>query len=172
MRKPKIYLETTMFNYYFDADREAHADTVALFEECAAGKYDPYTSDYVIEEIDDAPEEKREKMLALISRYSITILAAADETDILAGRYISEGALPRGSLTDARHIAIASINDLDYVFSLNFKHINKVKTKTMTGLINTCEGYKPIIIASPMEVIDDDKTRYHLGRDSRNAPQD
>jgi hypothetical protein len=28
MRIPKVYLETTMFNYYFDIDRDAHAVTV------------------------------------------------------------------------------------------------------------------------------------------------
>ena len=28
MRTQKIYLETTLFNYYFDKDRDAHADTV------------------------------------------------------------------------------------------------------------------------------------------------
>ncbi len=27
MRKPRIYLETTVFNHYFDVDREAHAAT-------------------------------------------------------------------------------------------------------------------------------------------------
>ena len=30
MRRLKIYLETTVFNHYFDADREAHAATVKL----------------------------------------------------------------------------------------------------------------------------------------------
>ena len=28
MKKLRIYLETTLFNYYFDEDRDAHADTV------------------------------------------------------------------------------------------------------------------------------------------------
>jgi len=31
VRKPKIYLETTIFNHYFDTERDAHADdTVEL----------------------------------------------------------------------------------------------------------------------------------------------
>jgi len=161
-----------MFNYYFDTDRDAHADTVTLFEECAAGKFEPYTSDYVIEEIEGAPSEKREKMLGLIRRYDITILAATDETDVLAGRYISENALPHGSFADARHIATASINELDIIISLNFRHIVKHKTIMLTSAINTLFGYKVIGINSPMEVIDDEKTRYHLGRDSRNTPKD
>lgn len=37
MRVPKIYLETTIFNYYFDTDREAHNDTVKLFNEIKQG---------------------------------------------------------------------------------------------------------------------------------------
>ena len=36
--KSKIYLETTLFNYYFDTDRDAHADTVTLFQEDRRGK--------------------------------------------------------------------------------------------------------------------------------------
>ena len=88
MKKPKVYLETTLFNYYFDEDRDAHADTVTLFEECVAGRFEPYTSDYGIREIEDATVEKRDKMLDLLKRYDITILTASDETDKLAARYI------------------------------------------------------------------------------------
>jgi hypothetical protein len=32
MSKPKAYLETTMFNYYFDVERGMHPATVAFFE--------------------------------------------------------------------------------------------------------------------------------------------
>ena len=46
------------------------------------------------------------------------------------------------------------LNDLDYIFSLNFQHINRQKTKTMTAYININEGYKAINICSPMEVIE------------------
>ena len=32
MRKQKVYLETTMFNYYFDQTKNAQPSTVAFFE--------------------------------------------------------------------------------------------------------------------------------------------
>jgi predicted nucleic acid-binding protein len=173
MRTPKIYLETTMFNYYFDTDRDAHADTVTLFEECAAGKFAPYTSTYVIQELEDTEDaERRGKMLALIGKYHITVFAANDESDALAQRYAAEGALPPNSLMDASHIAIASVNALDKIVSLNFRHIVRDKTIKMTGAINILLGYNAVEINSPMEVIDDEKTRYHLGRDSRDPSQD
>jgi len=100
-KKQKIYLETTLFNYYFDEDRDAHADTVTLFEECVSGKFEPYTSGYII--------------------------------------------------------------------SLNFRHIVRDRTIEMTGAINKLLGYPIIKIKSPMEVIDDEKTRYHLGRGSQDS---
>ena len=169
MNAQKVYLETTLFNYYFDEDRDAHADTVTFFEECAAGKFEPYTSGYVINELDDAPTDKREKMLALIDKYNITVLAITDESDGLALRYIKEGAFPPNSLLDASHIAAASVSALDKVVSLNFRHIVKEKTIKMTSAINILLGYKTMEINSPMEVIDDEKTRYHLGRGSRDS---
>ena len=91
-------------------------------------------------------------MLDLITEYNITVIPANDEADRLADIYVDEGIIPLKYKTDGLHIAIATINDLEYIFSLNFQHINKVKTKIMTGNINIREGYKPIYIASPMEV--------------------
>ena len=52
MRKPKIYLETTLFNFYFDTERDAHNATVKLFEEITTGKYEAFTSRYVVDELD------------------------------------------------------------------------------------------------------------------------
>jgi len=157
MRKPKIYLETTMFNYYFDVDREAHGDTVKLFQEIQAGKYEAYTSAYVVDELEAAEEPKRSNMLALIGEYNITVLDFSDESQDLTDIYVKEGIISAKYRYDGLHIACATTNDLDYIFSLNFKHINKIKTKTMTGVTNVREGYKPITIASPMEVTEDDE---------------
>ena len=162
MKKLKVYLETTMFNYYFDEDRDAHADTVTLFEECAAGKFEPYTSDYVLAELEAAPEPKREHMLNLIGKYDVNVLSFSEETNVLAEKYITEGALPDGSLTDARHIAMATVGNLDIIVSLNFSHIVKEKTREMTGAINKIRGYNVVKILSPMEVLDSEKTRYNL----------
>ncbi|MCL1885434.1 MAG: hypothetical protein FWF98_01505 [Dehalococcoidia bacterium] len=66
MRKQKIYLESTMFNYYLDEDRDAHKATVELFNSIAE-KYEAYTSVYVIAELQKASPEKYRKMVALIA---------------------------------------------------------------------------------------------------------
>ena len=124
MEKKKIYLETSLFNHYFDIrNPDYHNDTRMLFEACAERIFEPHTSFYVIEELKKAPREKYDPMFDLTKKYRIKVLDPSGEADDLARWYISEGALPKGSLYDARHIAAASVNKLDTIVSLNFRHI-------------------------------------------------
>jgi hypothetical protein len=60
-------------------------------------------------------------------------------------------------LTDALHIAAATVHDLDIIVSYNFRHIVKRKTVTMIEVVNLREGYKRIGIFSPTEVIENDE---------------
>ena len=155
MRKQKIYLETTLFNYYFDDGRGfAHDSTVALFDEIAAGKFEAFTSRYVIDELGAAPEWKRDKMLSLILEYDIPILEPNDEAVRIADLYITENIIPQKYRTDGLHIALATVNELDMIISMNFEHIVKRKTKIGTGNINALNGYRVVEIYTPMEVIE------------------
>ena len=156
MRVPKIYLETTLFNFYFDEDRDAHVDTVRLFKEIATGKYEALTSTYVTDELENAPKTKRDKMMGLISEYDITVLGPADEAVRIADIYVAEGVIPQKYRTDSLHIAIATVNELDMIVSMNFEHIVKRKTILVTGKINNMNGYRAIEIYSPMEVVENE----------------
>ena len=146
-----------MFNHYFDDDRGiAHESTVALFKEIAAGKYEAFTSTYVTDELEKAPSDKRDKMISLIAEYDIAVLAPTDEAVRIADLYISENIIPQKYRTDGLHIAIATVNDLEMIISMNFQHIVKRKTKLATGSINALNGYRAIEISNPMEVIEDE----------------
>ncbi|MDR3049118.1 MAG: hypothetical protein LBV16_04680 [Elusimicrobiota bacterium] len=152
--KLKLYLETTMFNYYFDEARDGHDATVRLFEEIRNGRFIPYTSEYALIELRNAAEPKRSQMLSLIKQYEITVFGVEDEVNRLTDIYIQNKMIPEVYRFDGTHIASASIHGLDCILSFNFKHINKLKTKRMTELINLNEGYKGIIICTPMEIIE------------------
>ena len=153
----RLYLETTMFNYFFDADREGHDDTVRLFEAIGAGEHEGYTSAYVQIELQDAPEPKQSQMLALIQRYGIRVLETSKEADRLADAYIQQGVIPERFRFDSTHIACASVYGLDYVLSYNFKHINRTKTKLLTARINQNEGYGSVIICTAKEALEDEQ---------------
>jgi predicted nucleic acid-binding protein len=157
MRKQKIYLETTLFNFYFDEDRGfAHSDTVALFNEIATGKYEAFTSRIVIDELANAPKIKREKMLNLVLEYDIPILETNDEAVRIADLYIVEKIIPIKYRADGLHISLATVNDLDMIISMNFQHIVKRKTKIGTAKINALNGYRAVEINTPMEVVDNE----------------
>jgi len=156
MKTMHLYLETTMFDYYFDVEREYHPETVRLFEEILRGTYVSYTSEYAVIELSNAPEPKRSKMLSLVGSFGINMLAFDEEAERLADLYVVHGVIPAKYRMDATHIAVAAIHGLDCVLSFNFEHINKLRTKRMTELINLGAGYKGIMICTPMEVLEHD----------------
>jgi hypothetical protein len=142
-----------MFNYYFDDERALHPAVVAFFETVGRGEWTGYTSEYTIGELLNAPEPKKSDMLALIDKYNIQRISGDERIEQLADAYITNNVIPQNKRFDALHIAAASVTGLDYILSLNFKHINKIKTKRLVEIINLNEGYKGIQICTPMEVI-------------------
>jgi predicted nucleic acid-binding protein len=155
MKITKVYLETTIFNFpYADDAPDKKQAALTLFDEIKAGKYQPYTSGYVIEELVKNGEPKQSKMLQRITDYHIEVLPYSDEVERLADRYIAEGIIPASHELDARHIAATSVYRLDSILSYNFRHIVKHKTIKMVEAVNILEGYNKIDIFSPEEVID------------------
>ena len=153
----KLYIESTLFNYFFDSERDGHADTVQLFEAICAGKYEAYTSEYTVYELNDAPEPKQRRMMSLIEEYNITLLPITDESEKLSDVYVSENIFPARFRIDGAHVAIASIHGLDYVLSYNFQHINRARTKLLTGRVNNTKGYGTVLICTAKEVLEDEQ---------------
>jgi hypothetical protein len=96
----------------------------------------------------------RENRLQFIQEFGIELIPASDGAKRLADVYVSAGIIPVRYTTDALHIATATLAGIDYIISLNFKHIVKHKTIIETELINAREGYKRVFIHAPAEVID------------------
>jgi predicted nucleic acid-binding protein len=157
IKKLRLYLETTVFNYYFDEARDGHEDTVRLFEAIGNGGYEAYTSEYVTLELKKTIQErKRNNMLDLIENYNINTLNPDNEVVRLGNLYIINNIIPKRYFLDSLHIAIATVNELDCVLSYNFGHINRLKTKVLTGQLNRKEGYNSIVICTPREVPEDE----------------
>jgi len=160
MDRPKIYLETTIFSFYHGIEitpeyRQYKADVRAVFNLIKTGKYEAFTSPLAVDELTDEPdEEKRSKMLALISEYGVKVLSLTEETQRLTELYIREKVVSPAWETDAAHIAITSVNGLDFIVSLNFTHIVRPWTVERVRRVNFREGYKPIGIYKPSEVLE------------------
>ena len=160
MDKPKIYLETTVFNFYHENRRHGdypkyRAQVRKLFDLIKAGEYEPFTSPVTFREIiREADPVKREKMGDLVVDYGITVLGESDEVKRIAALYIREKALGPACETDAMHIAMTTVNRLDFIVSLNFSHIARPWTIEKVRQVNMREGYNPIGIYRPAEVLE------------------
>lgn len=150
-------METSIFNFVFADDApDKRDDTLILFEEIRAGKHNVFTSTTVTEELLREQTDKKNKMLDLITEYHITVIPTTDEMQILADRYVSEQMISARYQTDALHIAVASVANLDIIVSWNFKHIVRRKTKLLANAVNALAGYQNIDIYSPSEVIENE----------------
>jgi predicted nucleic acid-binding protein len=157
MPKLKAFLETTIFNRYFEAQRDHSLDIQHLFEKSRSGRIELYTSAYVIDELIEAPEPKREQMLQLIGGYKVQTLQKSPLILDLADVYVEAGIIPPRFRLDGVHIATASVYNMDCILSLNFRHINKMKTKNVIEAINKLQGYNAPLICAPGEVLYDDE---------------
>jgi hypothetical protein len=155
-----IYLETTVFSFYYEerlyGEYPAYkAQVQKLFNLIKAGEYKPYTSPITLQEIAKEPDQqKREKMAALIVEYDVTVLEETDEVSHLAALYVQEKAISPAWETDAVHIAMTTVNGLDFIVSLNFSHIARPWTVEKVRQVNMREGFNPIGIYKPAEVLE------------------
>ena len=152
MKKLALYLDTSVLNFELFDTTEKGVITKRLFGLFSLDKYDVYVSALVVEEILDAPAEKRESLLELISKYELQVLETTKDANELADKYVAQGIIPAKYRDDALHIAIAVVNKVNVIVSWNFEHIVKLKTKLEVNGLNKFYGYTEIEICTPEEV--------------------
>ena len=128
MRKSKLYLETSVWNFCFAEDApEKQAATLQFFEQVKHGAYDIFVSDMVFQEIDGASVRKRELLLRLIAEYQHQELEINEAVLQLTDQYLAQGVLPVSATADATHAAVATVYELDALISWNLKHLANLK---------------------------------------------
>ncbi len=150
-RKVKVYLDTSVISALFD-DRnpERKSLTEAFLKEIE--NFEAFISEITGAEIERTPEiGLRSKMKEVVSQFSV--LPLTDEVEWLANQYIRYDAVPESYPEDTYHIAIAVINDMDFLLSWNFKHIVRRKTRDVVKMVNTLNRFRQIDIMTPAELL-------------------
>jgi hypothetical protein len=99
----------------------------------------------------DAPEVIRElhqELLALAG----SVLPVTPKVLELATAYEASKILPRRFVADMRHIALATIAEVDALVSWNFRHVVRLEKIRLFNAVNVEFGYRPLNILSPREV--------------------
>jgi len=149
MKKPRIYLDTSVVGGCFDAEFAQWSNS--LMEDCAAGTFLPILSDVLAAEILAAPEAVRRKYEDLL-RGDHELVGVTEEALELAEAYHRRKILTPKFYDDGLHIALASVAEADLLVSWNFRHIVHFDKIRLFNSVNLELGYKPLQIYSPREV--------------------
>lgn len=159
MKKLKLYLDTSVWNFAFADDAPEYMEaTLEFFRLVRWGRFEIYTSETVLIEVEDAPEKRRRQIAALLGEVKPERLELHAEIERLAKLYLKKEALPKRSIYDAYHVAFATYHNLDFLLSWNFKHLANMTRRNKLNAVNLAEGYRqPLEIHTPLEVLGDEK---------------
>ena len=81
-------------------------------------------------------------------------LEITEEAKILANSLIKEGPLPEKAEIDAYHIAVATVNGMDYLLTWNCTHIANAVMRPKVEAVCRFHGFEPPIICTPQELME------------------
>lgn len=150
MKKMRIYPDTSVIGGCFDDEfRDASR---AFFEQAKIGRFVVLESDLLASELRRAPDDVRNVMADLpdgcIERVFMT-----DEASELRDAYMDAKIVGPKHQADAHHVALATVARADVITSWNFRHIVHLDKIKAFNAVNLREGYQPIEIRSPLEII-------------------
>jgi len=150
----RVYIDTSVIGGCLD--EEFKKDSIKLFNEFVKGAKTVVISDVLLFELEAAPAELKD-ILKRVPADHIEYVTLHKESIDLAKAYIKEGVVAGKSLSDARHIALATVARIDVLVSWNFKHIVNINRIHLFNSVNLKMGYPLLEIRSPKEVLYEDQ---------------
>ena len=149
--KQKLYLDTSVISALFDErNPERRSLTESFFSEIE--NFEVFISTITIAEIENTPDKEiKEKMKDKITSFSV--LTISDDVEELSIDIIESGAINKSYSEDAYHVAVAIINEMDFLLSWNFRHLVRRKTKDIVRMICTLNNLRQIEIITPAELL-------------------
>ena len=155
--KRKVYIETTVVSYYTGrATRDllvaARQQETRVLWPRLLSEFETYISALVFEEARAGDPEAAARRLEAIEPFPV--LDVDEDATELAARLLTDTAVPKQFPEDAMHIAIASVNGMEFIVSLNFTHINNPFKRAEIRSSVESAGYICPEICSPEELME------------------
>lgn len=147
--KQTIYLDTSVIGGCFDPEFARWSN--GLVKDFQEGNFIPVLSEVVAQEIEVAPPLVRDKFTELFE-INPTLLTINQEVLTLVNFYQQRQILSPKHQNDMRHIALATIAQVNLLVSWNFKHILRFDKMRAFNAVNLENGYHLLEIHSPREV--------------------
>ena len=156
--RPKVYIETTVVSYL--AARPSHDATLAARQQATRQLWEEYSdhfefiiSNVVVGEVRAGDPIAAQRRLEVLT--DLTVLDMSPEANLLAQNLVDTGAVPQALGPDAQHIAIATVNSIEYLISWNYKHIVNETKRQLINQVCRDSGFQPTTLCTPMELIEE-----------------
>lgn len=150
MKQLRIYVDTSVIGGCLD--EEFAEESRALFQMARDGHAKLLVSDILADELESAPRDVQE-ILGAVPPDCLEAVIRSEETERLRDAYLVAKVVSTGAASDAHHVAVATVARADMIVSWNFKHIVHFDKIRGFNSVNLREGYAPIEIRSPREVV-------------------
>ncbi len=156
--KSSVYIETSVIGYLTSRLRRelvaaANQQLTREWWEDYREHYDLFVSPFVIDECSAGDVEAAAERLEVIQ--DIPILGMSDGVTDLAAKLLRKVPLPEKSQVDALHVAVATVNGIEYLLTWNCKHIANATLRPRIEAVCRDEGYEPPSICTPQELMED-----------------
>jgi hypothetical protein len=153
----KLYIETSVPNFLFAEDApEKRRVTELFFDWLKLSEHKVFSAGVVFEELNAAPEGKRDKLLRALSDLEPVLLPMTAEAASLCQVYLDQGILPPRYYNDAIQIALCTCHEMDLLVTWNMRHMANVFRQEKINRANLEFGRSQIKILTPEHLIYED----------------
>jgi predicted nucleic acid-binding protein len=151
-----VYIETTVISYLVsrpirDILVAAHQQTTNEWWSSRRQEFEWFISQFVIDEIQAGDREAAEERMKEIAEFAV--LEATIEAERLTEAIIEAGATPKRAVRDAAHIAVAAVNDIDYLLTWNCRHLANAQIIRRVSVVCNTRGFSMPVICTPEELM-------------------
>ena len=163
--KSTVYIEATVVSYLTarpsnDALKLSRQQATRQLWNEYSNNFEFIVSDLVMTEIARGDAKKAQRRLNAV--VNLRSLQTSSVSYRLAQELIDAGAVPHHSQIDAQHIAIATVHNLDYLVSWNYKHIVNENKQQHISRVCRAAGFQPTNICTPIDLIEEMQMKEEL----------
>jgi len=153
-----IYIETSIPSFYHETrlerDLQSRRDWTRQWWAMPRFDQELVIGLPVISELEETPQPKREKLLALIAQ--LRILPYVPEIADIVEVYFAHKLMPLEAQGDADHLALASFHNCDMLVTWNCKHLANANKFGHIHRVNALLGLRTPALVTPLQLLEKD----------------
>ncbi|MBN1442682.1 MAG: type II toxin-antitoxin system VapC family toxin [Planctomycetes bacterium] len=152
-----VYLETSIIGYLTsrpsrDLVTAANQHLTQEWWHQHRKRHDLFVSEAVVAECGEGDPAAAQERLEVIA--DIPLLNLDERAEDLANALVKQVPLPERAVVDALHIAVATVNGIDYLLTWNCAHLANAALQHRIGVVCRSAGFEPPTICTPQQLME------------------